>query len=187
MKINSLSLISAVAVLATASANAGTLTDFYIGGMMGAGGQTVFMDGSDKINSSMLFGGIIGLDIPLFRMEAEYNYLDSENINGNTAMVNMYFKVPSTLILPYVGGGVGAVFSGEHTIKSHGTKTIYDIHSSVAYQAMLGATIDVPVLPLKFDIEGHVLYSPDIYENPVTFDTPDLLEYNVRAKVRLMF
>ena len=47
MKINSLSLISAVAVLATASANAGTLTDFYIGGMMGAGGQTVFMDGSD--------------------------------------------------------------------------------------------------------------------------------------------
>ena len=187
MKINSLSLISLATILTATSANAGAVADFYIGGMVGAGGETVFMDGKDSTDSSMVYGAVAGVDIPLFRFEGEYNHLNSDAISANTAMFNMYFKVPSTLILPYVGAGIGSVFSGDHTIKADGIKTTYDIKSTAAYQGMLGATIDLPALPVKFDVEGHVLYSPNIYENPVTFDTPDLLQYNVRAKLRVIF
>lgn len=186
MKINSISLISLATILTATSANAGAVADFYIGGMAGAGGETVFMD-KNKTDSSTIFGAVAGVDIPMFRFEGEYSHLNSDAISANTAMFNMYVKIPSTLILPYIGAGIGSVFSGDHTVKTDGVKTTYDIKSTAAYQGMLGATIDLPALPVKFDVEGHVLYSPNIYENPVTFDTPDLLQYNVRAKLRVIF
>ncbi|MBR5904678.1 MAG: outer membrane beta-barrel protein, partial [Alphaproteobacteria bacterium] len=115
MKINSLSIISLVAVLSTAtSANAGAVADFYAGAMIGAGGYSLFHDDDTKSDSSMLFGGVIGVDIPVFRIEAEYNYLNSSKLTGNTAMVNAYFKMPSTLIMPYAGAGIGMVFGAEY-------------------------------------------------------------------------
>ena len=52
---------------------------------------------------------------------------------------------------------------------------------------MLGATIDVLAIPLKFDVEGRVLYAPDIYEIPGTHTSPDMLQYNVRVKARFIF
>jgi len=188
MKINSISLISVASLLTYASAaNASTLADFYIGGMVGAGGQTLFADHHNETDSSQLFGAILGVDIPVFRLEGEYDYLHSNNLSTNAAMLNVYGKIPSTVILPYIGAGIGMVFGGDQTINNEGIKTKYGIESTAAYQAMLGATIDILSLPIKFDVDGRVLYAPDIYEVPVVGTTPDLLEYNVRVKMRYIF
>ena len=188
MKINSLSLLSVVSVLTLASnANAGTWTDFYIGGMVGVGGQTMFAEHKNETNSSQMFGGVVGMDLPVFRIEGEYDYFNSTDFDTNAAMLNLYAKMPSTVILPYIGAGIGAVFGGKQTFTENGVKTEYSIDSTAAYQAMLGATIDILKLPIKFDIEGRVLYAPDIYKIEATNTTPDMLQYGVRAKVRYIF
>ena len=185
MKIKSISLISVLTLLAgTAAANAGVVADLYVGGMVGAGGQTIFASDDSKTDSSMIFGANLGIDIPLFRLEAEYNYLKSADLHTNTGMINAMFKVPSTVIQPYFGVGAGLAFDGKHTPVA-GTE--YKIDSTAAYQAMLGATIDILALPIKFDIEGRALYVPNIYKIEVTNTTPDMLEYDVRLKVRFIF
>lgn len=188
MKINSLSLISMVSILTLASnANAGTWTDFYIGGMVGVGGQTMFAEHKNETDASEVFGGVIGMDLPIFRFEGEYDYFNSSDLNTNAAMLNLYAKMPSTVILPYIGAGIGMTFGGKQEFNENGVKTEYNLDSTAAYQAMLGATIDVLKLPIKFDIEGRVLYAPDIYKNTVANTTPDMLQYGVRAKVRYIF
>ena len=188
MKINSISLISVVSMLTCASAaNAGVVADFYVGGMLGAGGQTMFADHHNESDSSRVFGAIAGMDLPIFRIEGEYDYFDSKQLNTNAAMVNLYAKIPSTVILPYIGAGVGMVFGGEQEITKAGIKTTYDVDSTAAYQAMLGATIDILAIPFKFDVEGRVLYAPDIYTVKGDDTTPDMLQYNVRAKIRYIF
>ena len=188
MKINSLSVISLLSVLTFGtSANAGVVADFFIGGMVGAGGQTLFTHDEHDSAASKLLGAMIGVDIPAFRIEGEYNYIDSKDLDTNTAMLNAYFKVPSTLIQPYIGGGIGMLFSGKHKITTEDVTTKYNIDSTAAYQAMLGATIDILAIPVKFDVEGRVLYAPDIYKVEATNTTPDLMEYNVRVKMRYMF
>ena len=182
MKINSISLISAFSMLAGMSAaNAGAIADFYVGGIVGMGAQTMFADGHHETDPAPTFGAIAGIDIPFFRFEAEYDYLHSENLDTNAAMLNMYAKMPSTIVLPYIGGGVGMVFGGNHTIED----TKLDIKSTTAYQAMLGATVDVFVIPLKFDVEGRALYAPDIYKEHGI--SPDILQYQLRVKVRYIF
>ena len=182
MKINSLSLISVLSVLTFASAaDAGVVADFYLGGMVGAGGQTMFTKDEHDASTSRLIGAIAGVDIPVFRIEAEYNYLNSSKLTGNTAMVNAYFKMPSTLIMPYAGAGIGMMFSSEY--EKNATK--FDLDSVPAYQGMLGVTVDVPLLPVKFDVEGQVLNAPNVYDkNNVDVD---MLEYNVRLKARYIF
>jgi len=188
MKINSLSLISILSVLTCVStANAGTWTDFYVGGVVGVGGKTMFADHKNETTSSQIFGGIVGMDLPVFRIEGEYNYFNSSDMNTNAAMLNLYAKMPSTVILPYIGGGIGMAFGGEHEFTENDVKTKYSIKTTAAYQAMLGATIDILKLPLKFDIEGRILYAPDIYKIEATNKTPDMLQYGVRAKVRYIF
>ena len=185
MKINSLSLISILTLIAgTATANAGMMADLYVGAMVGAGGQTLFTRDNSTTDSAMLFGANLGIDIPLFRLEAEYNRLHSADLDANTGMINAMFKVPSTVIQPYFGAGAGMVFHGEHKTENN---VKFDIDSSAAYQAMLGATIDVLALPIKFDIEGHALYAPNIYKIEATNTTPDMLQYNVRLKMRYIF
>lgn len=185
MKIKSISLISVLTLLAgTASANAGVVADFYLGAMAGAGGQTIFTRDDNKTDSSMIFGANLGIDIPLFRLEAEYNYLKSADLHANMGMVNAMFKVPSTLIQPYFGAGIGLAFEGKHT-PVPGLE--YKLESTAGYQAMLGATIDILALPIKFDIEGRALYVPNMYKIAVDNSTPDLLEYDVRLKVRFIF
>lgn len=190
MKINSISLISFVSALTCASvANASVVADFYIGGMVGAGGQTIFTAHEHDSSTSRLLGGIIGVDIPVFRLEAEYNYIDSKDLDTNSVMVNAYFKVPSTIIMPYIGAGIGTVFGGKHEITDTdtGIKNRYDIHSTAAYQGLLGATIDILAVPIKFDVEGRVLYAPDIYKIDAIDAAPDLMEYNARVKMRYIF
>lgn len=182
MKINSLSLISLVSVLGlTSVANAGVIADFYVGGIAGVGGVTTFADGKHETDSSQIVGAIAGMDLPVFRIEGEYNYMYSSDLKTNAAMLNLYAKMPSTIILPYIGGGIGMVFGGEQTDNS----VKYDVDSTAAYQAMLGATIDILSVPLKFDVEGRILYAPNITE--IGDKTPDMLQYGVRAKVRYIF
>lgn len=182
MKINSISLISLVSTLTLASAaNAGVVADFYVGGMAGVGGQTIFTDHKNESDTAEVFGAIAGMDLPIFRVEAEYDYFNSSDLNANAALLNLYAKIPSTIILPYIGGGVGAVFSGDQ--KTDGVK--HNMDTTAAYQAMLGATIDVLTLPIKFDVEGRILYAPNIYS--IDDVKPDMLQYNIRAKVRYIF
>ena len=186
MKINSLSLISVVSVLTVAAnANAAVLADFYVGGMVGVGGQTLLAEHKNETDPSQMFGAVAGMDLPIFRVEGEYDYFNSSDLKTNAALVNLYAKMPSTVILPYFGAGIGAVFGGKHTITVDNTETKNNVNSTAAYQLMLGATIDILKLPLKFDIEGRVLYAPDIYK--VEGVSPDLLEYGVRAKMRFIF
>lgn len=188
MKIKLSSLISVVSVLGCASAaNAGVLADFYIGGMVGVGGHTLFAEHKNETDPSQMFGAVAGMDLPIFRIEGEYDYLNSSELKTNAGMVNVYAKMPSTILLPYIGAGIGMVFGGDHTITVDGVSTEYKVDSTAAYQAMLGATIDILKLPLKFDIEGRVLYAPDIYKIEATNTSPDLLEYTVRAKMRYIF
>lgn len=189
MKINSISLISVVSLLScVADANAGALADFYVGGMVGAGGQTMFASHKNETDSTTMVGAIAGIDIPVFRAEVEYNYFDSSELSTNAAMVNAYAKMASTVIMPYIGGGIGMVFGGEQSVKNAaGTKSNYSVKSTAAYQAMLGVTIDPVVIPFKFDIEGRALYAPDIYENPENGTKPDMLQYGIRAKARFIF
>lgn len=188
MKINSISLISVVSMLACASAaNASVIADFYVGGMLGAGGQTMFADHKNETDTSRVFGAIAGMDLPVFRIEGEYDYFDSKDLSTNAAMVNLYAKMPSTVILPYIGAGFGMVFGGEQTVSNSGIETKYDIDSTAAYQAMLGATIDIFAIPIKFDVEGRVLYAPDVFTVDGTDTKPDMLQYNIRAKMRYIF
>ena len=186
MKINSISLISVISTLACVpAANAGTIYDLYVGGMAGLGGQTIFVDHDTTKDTSSVFGAVAGIDIPFFRAEVEYDYFNSENTNTNAAMLNLYAKMPSTVILPYIGAGAGMVFGGDYTVENTGVKTEYKIDSTAAYQAMLGATIDVIAIPVKFDIEGRALYAPDFYKD--TTVKPDMLQYQLRLKARFIF
>lgn len=188
MKINSISLISLLSTLACVSvANADVMADFYLGGTAGAGGQTIFTDSKSKTDSAGTFGAIAGIDMPIFRFEAEYNYFTSADLDTNAGLINFYAKMPSTVIMPYIGAGIGMVFGGDATASVDGVKKDYSIKTSAAYQAMLGATIDVGTLPIKIDIEGRVLYAPNVYDIDATDIKPDMLQYNLRAKVRYIF
>ncbi len=171
-------------VLTTATigaASANPVIDVYVGGSFGAGGSTIYNDGHHKNYSGQSFGGIFGIDIPLLRVEAEYNHLTNDKFSTNDAMLNAYFKMLSTMIHPYVGVGVGSVFGGSYSsdlIK-------YDIKSTVAYQGMLGLTFDILAMPLKFDVEGRALYAPNFME--IGTDKPDFLQYDARLKLRYVF
>ena len=94
-------------------------------------------------------------------------------------MFNAYFKIPLVIVKPYIGAGFGMMFEGRDT------KRDIKFDTSLAYQAMLGLTLDVPKLPFKFDIEGRTLYVPDIYT--LNGSTPDALRYEARVKIRYLF
>jgi hypothetical protein len=87
--------------------------------------------------------------------------------------------MPSTVVKPYLGIGVGMEFGGKND------KYSVDFDTSAAYQGIFGATIDTPALPIKFDIEGRAVYIPDIAK--VGDARPDVLHYEGRVKVRYVF
>ena len=182
MKLNSkIFMAGFLATAVTGTAFANPVIDVYAGGMFGAGGTSVYWDNQHKNESAKSFGGVVGIDIPLLRIEAEYNRISNDIYNTNDAMLNAYFKMLSTMIHPYFGVGVGSVFGGD--VEYGAVK--YDIKSTVAYQGMLGLTFDILAMPLKFDIEGRVLYAPDIFE--AGKDKPDMLQYDARVKLRYIF
>lgn len=179
MKLKTAGLLTLATLLgAGTNANAAMLYDIYAGLTLGAGGMTIFSgDNTDSVSSSA-YGAVIGMDIPLVRLELEYNYLNPSDAHMHVGMINAYFKMPSTVIKPYLGIGVGTVFNGK-------VDDAYDIRNSAAYQGMLGITFDPPVIPFDIDVEGRVMYAPDVYE--VANAKPDFLQYDLRLKLRYIF
>lgn len=165
-------------ILTATTANANLLLDPYVGAVVGAGGQTVFIDDENHSESAQAYGAVIGLDVPILRAELEYNYMNNQGTKLNIGLFNIYAKMPAAMIHPYIGVGVGATFSSKFS-----NMKMED--SVAAYQGMLGITFDVPVLPIKVDAEARALYIPDIYtlEN----QKPDLLHYDLRVKLRYVF
>lgn len=183
MKTKSFGILTATAIMLTAgAANANLLFDIYAGGTYGIGAHTLFVDDEHISKSSQTYGAILGMDIPMFRIELEYNYLDADKITTNLGLVNAYFKLPTPVFKPYIGAGIGTTFSGKYkpTNMPH-----IDIEDTLAYQGMLGITLDIPVLPFNIDVEGRVLYAPDMFE--IANENVDLLQYEGRVKLRYVF
>ena len=181
MKLKTAGVLTAISVMFMgANANASNvLYDFYAGATIGVGAISQFGAHNNKTENAQSFGAVLGLDIPVLRIEAEYNMSNNDILKMHTAMANLYLKMPSTVVHPYLGVGVGAVFGGSVDISG------VDIDNGAAYQGMLGLTFDIPVLPIKIDTEGRVLYAPDVFQ--VGDQKPDLLQYDARIKLRYIF
>lgn len=183
MKIKSLGILTAASVMLMAgAADANLLFDIYAGGTFGVGGNTIFIDDAKISKSSQSYGGVLGIDLPLFRLEGEYNYINGNALTMNLGMVNAYFKLPTPVVKPYIGVGIGMTFDSKYEPNEI---TTIDIEDTTAYQGMLGVTLDLPVLPVKFDIEGRVVYAQDIYK--VIDEDADFLQYEGRVKLRYVF
>ena len=182
MKTKTLGFLTTAAIMLTAgAANANLLFDVYAGGTFGIGGYTLFADKNESF-SSTTYGAVLGMDIPMFRIELEYNYLDSDDATLNMGFVNGYFKLPTPVVKPYIGAGIGTTFSSEFTPVAH---TTIDIDDTIVYQGMLGVTLDIPVVPFNIDLEGRVIYASDLIE--FMNDTADVLQYEGRVKLRYVF
>lgn len=182
MKTKTLGFLTTAAIMLTAgAANANLLFDVYAGGTFGIGGYTLFADKNESF-SSTTYGAVLGMDIPMFRIELEYNYLDSDDATLNMGFVNGYFKLPTPVVKPYIGAGIGTTFSSEFTPVAH---TTINIDDTIIYQGMLGVTLDIPVVPFNIDVEGRVIYASDLIE--YMNDTADVLQYEGRVKLRYVF
>lgn len=178
MKLKSAGIITATGLmLMGASAHANPLFDIYAGATAGFGGYTLFADDDHLSDSAQSYGAIVGVDIPVFRFELEYDYLHYSDAKAHIGMINAYAKMPLPVVKPYLGAGIGTVFDGD----ADGI----EFDTGMAYQGMLGLTLDLPVLPFKVDVEGRVLYAPDIFK--VSDIEPDILHYDGRIKLRYVF
>lgn len=183
MNTKSFGILTAATIILTAgAANANMLFDIYAGATYGMGGYTLFADDKDYSKSSQSYGAVLGMDIPLVRIELEYNYLDADAITANLALVNAYFKFPTPIVKPYIGAGIGSTFDSKYEPND---TTKIDIEDAMAYQGMLGITLDLPVIPFNIDVEGRVLYAPDLFQ--VADIEHDLLQYEGRVKLRYVF
>ena len=175
--------ILAVSVLAALVSQPGAaVIDFYVGGTASVGNSiSIRPEMSNLEESARSFGAVAGIDIPFLRLEAEYNYITAQDIHLHAAMGNLYFKLlPLPIITPYIAGGVGQVFSG--------TADGMSVGNSMAYQAMLGITVDVPIMSMAMDIEGRVFYADNIFTLPSPIDRGvGFLQYDVRAKLKYVF
>ena len=181
MKLKTSIILCSIIAATSAPAIANPVWDLYTGVSIGVGGQTVFTDDKSKTDPAQSFGAMFGIDLPVFRVEAEYNYLSESDSHANLAMLNAYFKMPSTVVKPYIGFGGGVAFNGK--TEKNTVRTDWD--TTAAYQGMLGVTLGVSALPFKFDIEARAVYIPDFVETPTA--KPDLLHYDARAKIRYLF
>lgn len=178
MKLKYASILTILTIaISGAPAHAGALFDLYAGATIGAGAATVFVNDDNDTHSAQSYGAVVGIDIPVFRFELEYDYAHPDNANLHLGMINAYAKLPTPVINPYLGVGIGNIFGGK--------AGEIDIESVMAYQGMLGITFDVPVLPIKIDAEGRALYAPDLYN--IDGISPDLLQYELRLKLRYIF
>lgn len=71
MKLNSKIFVAGILATLTGVASANPVMDVYLGGTVGGGAATVFMDDDSKTQGAQSFGAIFGIDIPLLRVEAE--------------------------------------------------------------------------------------------------------------------
>lgn len=179
MKLKYAGVLTAALMTFSTAANADSLFDVYAGATIGVGGATMYVSGDEVSRSAQSAGAVLGLDIPVFRFELEYDYMQTKATRLHIGMINAYAKMPLPLVKPYLGVGIGNIFYGE--IKDIDV----DVDSVAAYQGMLGVTFDIPVLPIDVDVEGRVLYAADIYE--FAGEKPDYLQYEARLKLRYVF
>ena len=177
MQLKSLMFSAAFAAMISGGANANILYDFYVGAAAGIGGQTSFIDGHANTDTAQSYGAVVGLDIPLIRIEAEYNYLTANENSMQLGLIDAYLKMPAGILQPYVGAGVGLMFAGDFDLG--------DADTTTAYQAMAGITINTVVLPFHVDVEARALYVPDAIS--IANDTHDVLHYEGRVKLRYVF
>ena len=183
MKIKSLGILTIASLMMVAgNANANMLFDIYAGGTFGIGGYALYSDGEHDTYSSQSYGAVLGMDIPLFRIELEYNFINGDEVSANLGMVNAYFKLPTPVVKPYIGAGIGTTFSSKYEPEN---APKIDIDDTMAYQGMLGITLDLPVIPFNVDVEGRVLYAPDMFQ--VANHDTDMLQYEGRVKLRYVF
>lgn len=183
MKLNSIAfLTTATVMLSCGSANANLLFDVYAGATTGFGASGKFVNSDYLERSAESYGAVFGVDIPMFRIEAEYNYLNGYDTRINLGMVNAYFKVPTPVLKPYFGAGLGTTFGSKYEPSSAPSIKMDDI---VAYQGMAGITLDLPMAPIKFDIEGRILYANNLYK--IAGETVDVMHYDARFKLRYVF
>ena len=170
MKLNYKSIFTAIALM-TFGANASL------------GGAMVYSSNNRFNNHSQSYGAVFGMDFPVVRFEAEYNYVDSEHLDMSLAMGNAYVKLPGLVVVnPYIGVGVGVMFDASADSKYYPD---IKLDTAIAYQGMLGATLNIPALPFKIDIEGRALFVPEIYsKNNIDVDG---LQYDARIKLRYVF
>ena len=174
------------------AANASVLVDFYAGGTASVGRSLTMTPAigshpkSDVNKPADSFGAVVGLDLPLLRAEAEYNYLVSDKIDMHAGMLNGYVKMfPLPIVKPYIGAGFGRVFGG----KIGDDQNSEDVRSSMAYQGMLGLQFDVTATPLFVDVEGRVFYAPEICRHETLGEEYNVayLQYDARVKLRYVF
>jgi len=180
MKLKSAGFIAAAIVCMASSANANILFDIYAGATAGFGAETLFAGHDNDTKSAQAYGAVLGLDVPFVRAEIEYDYLTGNDLELHLGMANVYAKMPTPMIQPYLGVGIGTIFDGKVT-DSHNI----DIDADIAYQAMLGLTFNLPALPFKIDAEARALYIRDVYK--IDDATPDMLHYDARVKLRYVF
>jgi len=183
MKTKSFSFLTAASImLASGAANANLLFDIYAGGTYGIGGYSLFADGEHESFSSQSYGAVLGMDIPVLRLELEYNYINGDEVSMNAGFVNAYLKMPTPIVKPYIGAGIGSTFSSKYEPEN---APHIDIDDTTVYQGMLGLTFDLPAIPFNIDVEGRVLYAPDMFE--ISDLKPDFLQYEGRVKLRYVF
>ncbi len=179
MNLKSFTVLTATTIMLSAgAANANMLFDIYMGGTYGNGGHTLYKESGDISKSSQSYGAVLGMKFPLLRIELEYNYLDTDAIKMDTGFVNLYLNIPTPIIKPYIGGGIGYAIDSTYE-PQNGPKT--NIDETMTCQAMLGITLDLPVIPFDIDVEGRVMAAPDLMTDV------DLLQYEGRAKLRYVF
>lgn len=185
MKLNYKSILTAATLMVVASnANAGLVYDLYAGATAGYGSMAMVIDNNGNSHTSdhtaKSYGAVVGIDLPIVRFEAEYDYLDSERIDMQTIMGNAYVKLPGLAVInPYLGVGVGMMFDSDVEYYP------VDLDSSIAYQGMMGATLNIPALPFKIDIEGRAIFMPEVYS--AANIKVDGLQYDGRIKLRYVF
>ena len=191
MKLKSASILTIATLMAgMASANAGLAFDLYTGATAGFGRQILKVEHIDEYkDSAQSYGAVAGIDIPFVRLEAEYNYLDGKYADTQVGMLNAYVKMPGLVVLtPYIGGGIGVVLNVDLDKDEIGATFDYDESGKAVYQGMLGATLDIPTLPFKIDVEGRVLYTSALVDMPAPIDeSASALHYDARVKLRYVF
>ena len=186
-----LSIFAAFALFFTGAANAGFIVDFYAGATAAAGNNVVvtpgaYLNGKNISNSANAFGAVAGINIPVVRLEAEYNYMTSDAINFHAAIANGYIKLlPTPIIKPYIGLGVGTAVGG--TFKGADGKFNT---GGILWQGMLGLQFDIPMTPLFVDLEFRTLLADKVYTyEPTPGISKDFgfIQYDLRAKLRYVF
>ncbi|MDR3208940.1 MAG: porin family protein [Rickettsiales bacterium] len=176
-------------LLLAPAAHAGVLIDFYAGAFGGMGENITYIpagttlpSAKDLRKSGKSFGAVAGINIPLVRIEGEYDYISAKNLNLNAAMANVYVKLlPTPVVKPYIGIGAGMTFGGKIDTNVLDVK----FEKSKALQGMLGLQVEIPLTSLAVDLEWRVLYAPKVYE--IVGKEIGFLQSDIRAKIRYVF